>query len=41
MIREFVLTEILEYVFAQLFRIKQRKDELTPELPGTVSVEMP
>ena len=31
MIRESVLTEIFEYVSAQLHRIKQRKDELTPD----------
>ena len=31
MIRESVLTEIFEYVSAQLQRIKQRKDELTPD----------
>ena len=41
MIRESVLTEILEYVCAQLFRLKQRKDELTPELPATDSAEAP
>ena len=41
MIRESVLTEILEYVCAQLFRIKQRKDELTPEPPGTNAAEVP
>jgi transcriptional regulator with XRE-family HTH domain len=38
MIRESVLTEILEYVCAQLFRIKQRKDELTPDSQGAESV---
>ncbi len=31
MIRESVLTEIFEYVSAQLQRITQRKEELTPE----------
>ena len=31
MIRESVLTEIFDFVSAQLHRIKQRKDELTPE----------
>ena len=31
MIRESVLTEIFEYVSAQLYRIKQRKEELTPD----------
>ena len=41
MIRESVLTEILEHVCAQLFRLKQRKDELTPEPPGTNSAEVP
>ncbi len=39
MIRESVLTEILEYVCAQLFRLKQRKDELTPETDTMASVE--
>ena len=38
MIRESVLTEILEYVCAQLFRLRQRKDELTPDSQGTKSV---
>ncbi len=35
MIRESVLTEIFEYVSAQLHRIKQRKDELTPEMAAS------
>ncbi len=39
MIRESVLTEILEYVCAQLIRLKQRKDELTPETDTMASVE--
>lgn len=39
MIRESVLMEILQYVCAQLFHLKQRKDELTPESPTTDSAE--